>query len=519
MVSKDKKKQIKDNESPDSEIVRKFKQNPGIYIGSIVILVLITVTFVGGDFLAGRFRGRSIGGGGADLTFGYYDKVPITLVPGNMFSRYYEQVMRYYQSQGADLSNFYTTAQVWRQAYEMAVTHTAILQMLKRSRYSVPEKMVDKEVAKLPQFQENGRFSVALYNQMTDSARIALWRQVQEELTKFTYYNDFLYGMAVPSGEANFIGKMNSKMRSFEMVSYSLDNYPESEYQSYAKEKADLFRTVHLSRISVNSSEREARKILDSIKNGVTTFEDAAKSQSQDSYASKGGDTGNRFYYEIESELPGVTEREAVMNLRKGEISDCLKIGDSWVIFRVEDEIKPADFNDSTVMDRVKSYLRSFDRGRMEDWAVARTKEFIRDAQDSGFDNAALKWNLEKHSFGPLPLNYAGVELFTSLESFLDSGISQQDLQSLSRNENFWKIAFSTKMKTPSEPLVQGNNILVFLPVEEMNIDEDAEDGAASSYRFYWVNMLAEQSLQLYFVNNSRMDDRFWDVFFKYFSP
>jgi hypothetical protein len=514
MSLKDKKKQIKNDESSSSEIVRKFKQSPGIYIGSVVILVLITVTFVGGDFLSGRYRGSS-----GDMTFGYYDKAPVTLIPGNVFAQYYEQVLRYYQSQGADLSNFYTTSQVWRQAYEMAVTHTAILQMMKRSNYSVPEKTVDRQVAQLPQFQENGRFSSALYNQMSDSSRLTLWRQVQDELAKQTYYSDFLYGLMVSSGEADFIGEMNSIMRSFEMVSYSLDNYPESEYQSYAREKADLFRTVHFSKISVNSSEREAKKILDSIKNGAITFEDAARAQSQDSFASKGGDTGIRYYYEIESEIPNVTDREVIINLRRGEVSDCFNIDGSWVIFRIEDDIKPANFNDYTVMDRVKSYLRNFDRGRMEDWAVAQINEFIRDAQDSGFDNAALQWNLDKYSFGPLSLNYAGVELFTALESFSDSGIPQQDLQSLSRNENFWKIAFSAKLNTPSQPLVQGNNVLVFFPVEEINIDEAAIESVASAYKFYWVNMLAEQSLQPYFINNPRLDDRFWDTFFKYFTP
>jgi len=513
MALKDKKKQVKD-EFSSSEIIRKFKQNPGIYIGSIVVLVLITVTFVGGDFLSGRYKS-----GGGDLTFGYYDKAPVTYIPGNVFAQYYEQVLRYNQAQGVDLSNYFATSQVWRQAYEMAVTHTAILQILKRSNYSVPEKTVDRQVAQLSQFQENGRFSSALYNQMSDTSRLALWRQVQEELAKQTYYNDLLYGLMVPSGEADFIGRMNSRMRSFEMVSFSLDNYPESEYQSYAREKPDLFRTIHLSMISVNSGEREAKKILDSVKKGAVTFEDAAKAQSQDSYANKGGDTGIRYYYEIQSEISSVTDREAIINLRKGEISDCFKIGDSWVFFRIEDEIKPADFNDDSVMDKVKSYLRSFDRGRMEDWTVAQAKEFIVDAQDSGFDAAALQWSLDKYSFGPLPLNYAGVELFTSLEYFTDSGISQQELQSLSRNENFWKTAFSTKLNTPSEPLVQGNNVLVFLPVEEINIDENAREGIASTYSSYWVNMLAEQSLQPYFMNNPKLDDRFWNTFFQYFAP
>jgi len=514
MAKKDKKDLIKDDEHGSSQVSRKFKQNPALYVGSVFILILITVTFVGGDFFS-----RKIGGGGADLTFGYYDKEPITWIPGNIFAQNQEQAVNYYQSQGMDMGNFNVAAQIWRQAFEATVVHTAILRMMKRSNYSVPDRTVNRQVAQLPQFQENGRFSKALYQQMPESARLALWREVQGELIKMNFFNDYFHGLLMPSAEAQFIGNMSSIMRTFEMVALPVDSYPEDEYLSYARENPNLFRTIHLSKITVNSSEREAKKILDSIKAGVTTFEDAARAQSQDGFADKGGDMGSRYAFEIESEIPNSQDRDNIFSLSRGEISNVIRVDNSWTFYRVEDVLKPADFEDYSTMGRVRSYVRNFERGRMEDWAVNQTNKFIADVKSSGFDNAVLWHNLTKNVFGPLPLNFGGVDLFTSLESFEITGISAQDIKDLSNNENFWKIAFTTELNTPSEPLVQGGSVIVLLPIEQINAEESTSLDIASMYSSYWENYISQQSIQYYFLNNSRMDDRFWDTYFRYFMP
>jgi hypothetical protein len=154
----------------------------------------------------------------------------------------------------------------------------------------------------------------------------------------------------------------------------------------------------------------------------------------------------------------------------------------------------------------------------MEDWAIAQANEFINEAKISGFDDAALYRNLTKSFFGPLPVNFGGVELFTSLESFDISSIDPQDVHDLSGNENFWRIAFSTPLNTPSEPLVQRNNVIVLFPVEQLDADESTSEYITSVYS-PWVNNILERSLPYYFLDNSRMDDKFWDTYFRYFMP
>lgn len=508
MAKKEKNAPVQEKESSESDLVRKFKQNPAIFVGTIIVLVLIVVSFVIVPAIVPNSGGLS-----GDLTFGYYDKVPISWAPGNVFSQYYDQVYRYYQNAIGSENLQYYEASMWQQAFEAAAVHIAILQEMKKAGYTVPQKTVDRQVAQLPQFQINGRFSAALYRQMSNNSRAILWKQIQEELTRELYMNDATRSLLVSSGEAKFFGKMASPIRKFDMVSFRIDDYPEAEYLAFARENHRLFNTIHLSRISV-ASEKEAKQILASINNGTASFEDAARAQSQDNEKDRGGDMGIRSIFEIEREIADAETREKIYSLGKGALSDIFHLGETWTFFRIEDEVKPANFDDFSAMDKVRSYMRSFERGRMEDWAIAQSREFISEAKASDFDSALSKINKTKQSFGPLPVNFGNVDLFTSLNSF-----SISELSNSSSNENFWKVIFSTPVNSFSEPLVQGNNVLVFMPLEETEAEESGIEGIESSYSSYWANYTAHQSLPQFFLNSPKMDNRFYDTYYNTFSP
>jgi len=515
MAKKD-KKALAERETTSEAIARKFKQRPGIYIGSVVILILISITFIGGDFISGGgFRG-----GGDDFVFGYYDKVPISWVAGNMFSQFYEQIKFDYQRQGRNVDDYMTSARIWRQAYEQALVHVAILNMLKKSHYSAPEKMVDRAVAQLHYFQNNGRFSSTLYNQMPEARRLAIWRQTKEELAKIHFFGD-LSRLTVPSGEVEFVSNMAVPMRSFDVYSFSVDAYPESEYIAFAEENSQLFGQIHLSRITIPGSEREAKRVLASIKNGSTTFEDAARANSQDGLAERGGDMGNRFIFELDAEIPNEDSRKAIISLRNGEFSDVIQVTNGWAFFRVENALTEADFEDIGVMQRVRSYLSSSQRGRMEDWAINEANAFIEEAGETNFDSAARARFLQKQSFGPLPINFGGVDLFPAIDHATIDGLTGQDLQNISRNETFWRIAFSAHINTASEPLVQGSNVLVFIPTEEEDTNEMYQNYITSMYASNWLGQVSDQSFVQYFLHNGKASDEksFWDAYFRYLTP
>jgi len=501
MAKKD-KSAIKDKELSSSEIVRKFKQNPALFIGTVVVLVLVIVSFV----LVPALVPNSTKGEG-DYTFGYYDKTPIAYIPGNRFSQFRDQAISNLQAQGIDLNDIQAVYTVWRQAYDATVVHTAVLQMMKKSNYAPPEKTVDREVALLPQFQENGRFSRALYNRVSDSDRLALWKQVNDDLTKGMFFTDYL-GLLIPSTEIEFIANMSSVKREFEMVYFNVDDYPDSEYLAYAREHSSLFDTVHMSLISVGSNEREVRKILDSIKDGTISFEEAARTQSV-VYADRGGDMGSRCVYEFDGYIADEDARRTVLALGRGELSDLVRIGEYWSIFRVEEELKKADFDDEAVMDKVRSYVNENESGLMYDWAEKQANEFIADAKDSSFYNAAYLRNMESFRFGPLSINFGNIDIFPVLSI---PGYDEQAVENISNNENFWKTAFSTTPQTPSEPLVQGKHVLVLLPVDETKEEyEESNDW----YTYSWIYNIADQYMHYYFLYSDKMEDNFWDVFFR----
>jgi hypothetical protein len=502
MASKEKKT----HEETDSEMLRRFKAHPFVFIGIFLVLILVIVSFVLVPAIVPDYGGR----GNLDLTFGYYDKIPINYVPGNYFAQYYEMVARYRQNTESD--NFgYMGYQIWREAYEGAAIHTAILQEMKKAGYTAPVKKVDREVAGLPQFQENGRFSAALYNRMDNNSRLTLWRQVQEEIAEKHFRSD-VNGLLKPAAEAEFIGRMEVLQRSFKMTVFDVDAYPEEEYEAYARENTDLFRNVRLSMVTISSSEREARQVLDSVKNGETTFEDAARAHSKDMYADRGGDMGMKMYHELSVDIPEEETRDIVMSLWKGDYSNVIKTEAGWFFFRCEEAAQEADLNDPAVMEKVKSYLRNFERGRMENWAIEKANVFIALINESGFDEALSLQRLESRSFGPVPINFGNVELFTTLPVQSVPGLS-----GTAENENFWKAAFSTPVGKPSQWIVQGNSVLVLFPVEEIEAEASRQETVASNYTAYWLDYMIGQSMQQFFLNSPKMEDKFMDVYFRYF--
>jgi hypothetical protein len=264
---------------------------------------------------------------------------------------------------------------------------------------------------------------------------------------------------------------------------------------------------VHLSRIT-SSSEREARQILDSVKSGRTSFEDAARNQSVDRYKDQGGDTGLKMAYEMYSDIPDEAERNSVLTLGSGDYSELVttpsfdgNASSNWAFYRAEANPYNADFSQQENLDKARSYMGTQAGGRIEDWLVARAEEFIAIAKENGFEEAAAESELEVQQFGPLNLNYGNVSLFNTL--------SNEGLQAAVSNENFWKIAFTTPLNTPSAPFTVGTDVIVIEASSE-TIKDDADKSYTSDFYAggYWMYNAVDSDLRTVvfgsgkFVNN-----------------
>jgi hypothetical protein len=148
----------------------------------------------------------------------------------------------------------------------------------------------------------------------------------------------------------------------------------------------------------------------------------------------------------------------------------------------------------------------------MENWAIEKAESFIALVNESDFYEALSLQKIQSRSFGPVPINYGNVELFTTLQSQ-----SVPELAGSAENENFWKAAFSTPVGTPSQWIVQGSNVLVLFPVEEIEAEASKQEDVASNYSAYWLDYMLGQSMQQFFMNSPKMEDKFMDVYFRYF--
>jgi hypothetical protein len=512
-----KKQGVSRGNSSESEFVRRFKTRPFIFVGTVIILVIVIVAFVLVPAIV-----PEAARGGVDLNFGSYNNIPINYVPGNYFSLVQRSLAQGMRDSLNENNSFFVYYQIWRDAFEETVARTAILNEAELAGYKAPSELVDRRVAQRPEFQENGRFSPVKYRDYDNAARISIWREMQSSIALERYVSD-VTGLRIPSKEADFIAAMASPQRNFELVAFPLSSYPDSEAVAYFNANSGLFRVTHLSKITVLSSEAEARRILDSIKNGETSFEDAARTYSQDGYADRGGDLGLRMVYELVSEVPGADERDALVALGNGEYSPVYGLAEGWAFFRCEAAPYPADIGDSANLEKVRGYLMSNERGRIEDWAFEQAENFASLARDNDFDTAALMQGLEKKSFGPLPINYGerrsasgffvgsssdGVDLFTSLSSF-----PIDELYMAGSAENFWRAAFFTPVGTPANPIVLGDSVIVLYPVEETVPEPEALDSIKNMYTAYWVSYTMEQSLKPFFMRSNKLQDRFMDTF------
>jgi hypothetical protein len=316
------------------ELVQKYKSNPFVFIGTVIILVITIVAFVFVPALTGT--GTGFMGSASDLTFGSYNGTPISYVVGNHFDQAYQSLENQYRSNITDQNAEFMNQQIWYGAFRQAAVWTGMLDEMKQAGYTAPTEYINEQVAKMPQFQVNGAFSATKYQQLSGTRRTALWNQTKEDITASHYMND-LSDLRVSENEKNFVGTMASPQRSFDMAIFPLSAYPDSEVAAYAKDPKNsaLFKVTHLAKITITSSEADAKKILDEVKKGTTSFEDAAKNNSKDNYASKSGDMGIRMNYELSYEIPDEKARAAVVALAKDAYSDVIKVSDSsWAFSR-----------------------------------------------------------------------------------------------------------------------------------------------------------------------------------------
>jgi hypothetical protein len=514
--------------------VVKFKQQSNLsktlmWVGSVIVLVFAAITFV---FVPGIARG--LGGGNEAPVFGSYARKPISQTAEPYFQRMLQQYSEYSRQSGSSSDQTYS---IFQNAFNATVIHLAYSKAVTDSGYIVPSKKIDREL--IPYYYDDaGVYSLKLFNDTPESRKIALRKNVAENLIDRRYYDDVfgtgsetidgyqLYGRKSSSKEDSFFKKMGAVERSFELAAFAISNYPVSEAEKYGRENPDLFKKYNLSVIT-SSTEDGAKKIKAQIDRGEVVFDDAVSEFSVKYYSGDDGKLTSSYQYQITNIVTSDDALASITALNVGDVSDVIATVNGFSIFRSDGAPVSADFSDAKIQSDIKNYMTMNVKGRIEDYYINIARDFSVAAARDGFDAACEAFGISKVDVSSFPMNYGNSEILGLVPSS-----SVAELSGAESNENFLRTAFSIRQNEISTPLVLGNNVVVLRLVEETNkleavadeSDETDENGAqivtgAGSFSLeqYYISQFDQMAAQRAVMKDKRLKNDFMTVFFKYY--
>jgi peptidyl-prolyl cis-trans isomerase D len=479
-------------------------KNPVVYGLSIGFLVLSIAAFV---WVPAARRG----GMGARIVFGTYGDQVIDYKQGNYLSRLANQINQQNKDATTSQDDLYAKAHsVWRQAFEQTALRMAILGQAKSAGYVVSQDRLDKEMAKLPAFEENGKFSLALFRAMSQAERAQMMDSLREDLTIQDYQDDVQNLLSSP-GEAEFVKKMNGPERTFSFVSFPFSAFPDSEVKAFGAENKDLFRSIKVSYLKTAGAKADLEKLRATVVAGKDSLE---KLLAKEGGAYSGVENVMRAAWEMKDYFTDEKDAKAVMALKQGEYSPVLKsrFGEFIFYYCAEPAADP-DFSNQDTVSKAWSYMKARERGKIETFFTKRGEAFAA-AAAGGFDKACKDFAVKANKLGPFPVNFGGMPLLKTIpvENFSEISLAGSD-------QAFLEAAFGLKKKGDlSKPQVMADSVVVQRFDEEAPADEST--GSVIDYYYgYYVQQYADGQVKDVFLKSKRFKDTFEDAFNRYIMP
>ncbi len=474
-----------------------------IFAGAVSILILAVVAFVFLPALDGSGRGNII-------EFGSYNGKAIEYVQDSFFLNQIQRNIEQYKSSGKEPDS----RKVMENAFENTVFRYALMDELESSGYKVPKSVINKFLVNF-YLDDNGKYSARRYQETPELTRATRRKQLTEDLTAQRYVHDVFgdqfghFGLKTSTREIDHIKSMAGPERSFNYVSFSTFNYPDTELAAYGTKNEEIFVNHPVSLITVNT-EAEAKKIAASIEKGEQTFEDAVATVS----TRDGTDTQGALTRTMRSDLNALFAEaehlQTVLSLQVGSISSPVKAGNSWALVRYDVPPQKPDFTNQAVLNAVRDYMFKNERGMIEDFFTVSAKNFAEIARAKGFDAACAELKLEKKTTAAFPLNWYNVEILPPVAR-------EGELAPAAANETFLRTAFSLKPSEVSSPIMLGWNILVLQLAEEKAADTQMTELIPMYYTNY-AQAWAENSLSASFLSSSKLKDNFDKTYQQYFA-
>ena len=489
-----------------------FKMKKSAYtIGSLIILLISAFIFVLVPMLSGGRRGKRI------PPFGKYAGTEIRYEQGSDFAEYVSRYAENYKSRGIQLSPS-DYRYLFSMAFNTSVSQLAFEKAATASGYIVPKSAVNR--AMMPNFaDETGKYSEKIYKLADPQKVLELRNLIEQSLVSQRVQEDLfgssdtigdyrLYGLKTSDEEISYLQKLGEEMRKFNMVSFDMNKYPDSEKAAYGAENSEKFKKYDLSVITV-SDKSTAETVAKRIAGNEIVFSDAVGEYSQKSYTNDSGKMNLKFSYQIEGTLKNSADFEKIRNLKPEELSGVIQTTVGFSIFRCDSEATDADFSEADTLKIVYNYINMNEASKIEDYFKAQAESFIAMAKESNFDSACKKFDVPKTEIPELPLNYGNVNVAPKIDTSIE-GLSMADT-----NENFLKEAFSLSAGEISKPITNGRNIIVlqFLATAA-NTEEPATREALEDEIATYDSNAAQEAL----LSSPKLQNNFDEVYAAYFS-
>lgn len=461
----------KDNKFKTVKKSGKTQQNNILVkIGIILVLVLVVVAFI---FVPAMSQ---TGSGNTELVFGKYGDTKINYVSGNYFARQIEYINNVYRENDTLSDNVeYKRQLVWQSAFNQTVIQKAIEENLSKSGVQISDSQIDKTMVQRGPFQIDGIFSEQLYKETSSSRKFDLRKQFREDLLREQYVNDVMSGLNRSSNMIDFISQMGSEEKSFNYAIFKTENIPSEFFTNYASTNLEKFSKASLNKITIFSSEEDAKTLLAKILSDEMSFKEAAIAESKDSYAAEGGNAGEMYFYELATDAESEEISNTVFALKDKETSDVIKTSYGWVLYQMINTPVMPDFTSEDLVNDIKQYMSQNEKGLLEDYLVSQGTEFSDSVSNGDFLSTAVSMNIESGTTEYFSINYGNNRIIPS--SITNATLQNSAFSNAAYDELFLERIFKLNNNGDiSDPLVLGNNIIMAQLVGSQKSDKIPEE-------------------------------------------
>ncbi len=495
-------KQGKDTKKPKTPKSRKSITRTIGWIAGVVILVLISVTFILPTTIFSSSSGSS-------YTFGKYNGEKITLEYGNYFYltvnniyNMYAQIFGGSVPEGLEYSIYY-------QAFQQSAIYTALNQLASKAKIKPSaQSITEAEIASGYWLDEDGHFDSARYNETSSFQKQQISNIIALQYPVTLVTND-ITGAKVSQAESAFIENLSKNGKSYDYLVIDTTLISDEDAINYAKGNQMPFTSRELSMVSYSTYE-EALDMLENLESGAIPFIDATVN-STDSYAPLDGIIGDMTYTNLASLLFSDTQAaDEVFSSSTGSYSGPYSTTYGYSIIKTDSEPALPDFeNDSTIATRAKQYMATTDR----DSAIALLTPIadeVYNVAKSDFEGAEDKYELMVGTVNGLVDN-------PSSSSYIKSNTSADSLSYLASavnsDQNYMATLNSLKEGEVSEPKAINNVIIIAKAVAPSS-------GESNTYGDNYALGAGNDSLEDYqnsVLSSDKFVDNFADEFMKAF--